>query len=81
MGKKVIVEKASLDALIEEVRGLRAEVRRLVSEKDPAARDARELFIANAHGDKKAGKRINELALKMKDEGKSAKEILEAMAG
>jgi hypothetical protein len=81
MAKMVMVEKVSLEALIEEVKGLRTEVRRLVTENDPLARDARELFIASAHGDRKAGKKINDIANRMKAEGKSTKEILELMAG
>jgi len=58
-----------------------AEVRSLLTEKDPRLKDAREIFIAASHGDKKATKQFAEIALKMKAEGKTAAEILEQVAG
>jgi len=81
MPEMVMVKKVALDTFIEEIRGLRAEVRSLLTEKDPRLKDAREIFIAASHGDKKATKQFSEIASKMKAEGKTAAEILEQVAG
>ena len=75
-GRPVTISEKVFLELIEEVRGLRVEVRELLAERDPQTTDLRELGIAAAHGDKKAAKRFGELARQMKAEGKSAAEIL-----